>query len=141
MRSPELTDLDRSAGATTLRDRKRVVLVVEDDRDVLDALAMTLEETDYEVLRARNGLEALGQLELNGSRCDLILLDLMMPVMNGWDFRRKQKAMPAIAGIPVLLMSAGAHLSTAKGELGAVGSVTKPVDVSDLLDTIRQHLP
>jgi two-component system, chemotaxis family, chemotaxis protein CheY len=139
MRSSETTDHDRSAAATTLRDRKRVVLVVEDDRDVLDALAVTLEETDYEVLRAHNGLEALGQLEAHP--CDLILLDLMMPVMNGWDFRHKQKETPKIAKIPVLLMSAGAHLSTASGELDAVGYVTKPVDVSDLLDIVRQHCP
>jgi CheY-like chemotaxis protein len=139
MRSPEAADLDRSAGATTLRDRRRVVLVVEDDRDVLEALAETLEETDYQVLRARNGLEALGQLEAHP--CDLILLDLMMPVMNGWDFRHKQRGTPSIAGIPVLLMSAGAHLSTASGELDAVGYVTKPVDVSDLLDTVRRFCP
>ena len=139
MRSPESTDIDTSAAAATLRDRKRVVLVVEDDRDVLDALAMTLEETDYKVLRAHNGVEALRQLERHP--CDLILLDLMMPVMNGWDFRSKQKEMPSIARIPVLLMSAGAHLSTASGELDAVGYVTKPVDVSDLLDIVRQHCP
>ena len=139
MRSPEARDLDGPSGATTLRDRRRTVLVVEDDRDVLEALAETLEETDYQVLRARNGLEALGQLE--GHACDLILLDLMMPVMNGWDFRDKQRETPAIAKIPVLLMSAGAHLTTATGELDAVGYVTKPVDVSDLLDTVRRLCP
>jgi len=121
-------------------DRRRV-LVVEDDPDALDAIATMLEDAGYDVLRAANGLEALGQLGNRGGRCDLILLDLMMPVMNGWDFRRKQKATSAFATIPVLLMSAGAHMATVRAELNAAGSVTKPVEMSDLLDVVRQHCP
>jgi len=121
-------------------DRRRV-LVVEDDADALDAIATMLEDAGYDVLRAANGLEALGQLGNRGGRCDLILLDLMMPVMNGWDFRRKQKATSAFATIPVLLMSAGAHMATVRAELNAAGSVTKPVEMSDLLDVVRQHCP
>ena len=71
-----------------------VVLVVEDDFDVLNAIANILEEAGYEVLRAANGSRGVGQLGDRKGRCDLILLDLMMPVMNGWDFRRKQKRSP-----------------------------------------------
>jgi two-component system chemotaxis response regulator CheY len=118
---------------------RRVVLVVEDDFDVLLAIGTILEEAGYEVLRAANGVEALGQLGDRKGRCDLILLDLMMPVMNGWDFRRKQKDTPAFAGIPVLLMSAGAHMATVSGDLDAVGYLTKPVEMSDLLDIVRRH--
>jgi len=118
---------------------RRVVLVVEDDFDVLLAIGTILEEAGYEVLRAANGVEALGQLGDRKGRCDLILLDLMMPVMNGWDFRHKQKDTPAFAGIPVLLMSAGAHMATVSGDLDAVGYLTKPVEMSDLLDIVRRH--
>src|SRR4030095_5492539 len=101
------------------RQSRPVVLVVEDEPDARDAIAMMLEDAGYDVLQAANGLEALGQLGDHGGRCDLILLDLMMPVMNGWDFRRKQKETPAFAATPVLLMSAGAHLTTVSGELHA----------------------
>ena len=89
-----------------------VILVVDDDVDALEALSLVLEEADFDVLRATNGLEALGQLGDRGGPCDLILLDLMMPVMNGWDFRRKQMAITAFAGIPIVLMSAGARMAS-----------------------------
>ena len=100
-----------------------------------------LEDAGYEVLQAANGREALRQLGDRNGRCDLILLDLMMPVMNGWDFRRKQRETPAFAATPVLLMSAGAHLAVVRAELNAAGHITKPVEMSDLLDAVRRHLP
>lgn len=117
------------------------MLVVEDDPDSRDALAGMLEDEGYEVMRAANGFEALRQLGNNEGRCNLILLDLMMPVMNGWDFRRKQKEAPTLASIPVVLMSAGARLAAATGDLDAAGYITKPVEMSDLLDTVRRYCP
>jgi len=120
---------------------KPVVLVVEDDPDALDAITAILADAGYDALGAANGVEALGQLGDHKGRCDLILLDLLMPVMNGWDFRRKQRETPAFAHIPVLLMSAGAHMATVSGELNAAGYVTKPVEMSDLLAVVRQHCP
>lgn len=117
------------------------VLIVEDDPDALELLATILEDADYEVVRAANGLEALGTLADRRGRCDLILLDLMMPVMNGWDFRRKQLQIPALASIPVVLMSAGAHLAAASDGLDAAGSVTKPVDTGDLIAIVRRYCP
>jgi CheY-like chemotaxis protein len=117
------------------------VLIVEDDPDALDLLATLLEDADYEVVRASNGLEALGKLADRRGRCDLILLDLMMPVMNGWDFRRKQLQIPALAGIPVVLMSAGAHLAAASDGLEPAGSLTKPVDTEDLIAIVRRYCP
>ena len=116
-----------------------VVLVVEDDFDVLNAIANILEDAGYEVLRAANGFEALVQLGDRKGDCDLILLDLLMPVMNGWDFRQKQKQTPAFAGIPVVLMSAGAHLAAVSGDLDAAGYLTKPVEMTDLLGAARHH--
>jgi CheY-like chemotaxis protein len=115
-----------------------VVLVVEDDFDVLNAIASILEDAGYQVLRAANGAEALDQLGHRGGQCDLILLDLLMPVMHGWDFRQKQKQTPAFADIPVVLMSAGAHMATVS-DLDAAGYLTKPVDMTDLLGVARRY--
>jgi two-component system chemotaxis response regulator CheY len=123
------------------RADRPVILIVEDDVDTLDAIAVILEDAGYDVLRAANGREALEQLNGGVARCDLILLDLLMPVMNGWDFRRKQRETPEIAGIPVLLMSAGAHIAVVRDELKASGCMPKPVDELDLLDLVRQHCP
>jgi two-component system, chemotaxis family, chemotaxis protein CheY len=116
-----------------------VVLVVEDDFDVLNAIANILEDAGYQVLRAANGVEALGQLGDRNGQCDLILLDLLMPVMHGWDFRKKQKQTPAFADIPVVLMSAGAHMAAVSGDLEAAGYLTKPVDMSDLLGVAKRY--
>lgn len=116
-----------------------VVLVVEDDFDVLDAIANILEDAGYQVLRAANGVEALDQLGGRNGQCDLILLDLLMPVMHGWDFRKKQKQTPAFADIPVVLMSAGAHMAAVSGDLEAAGYLTKPVDMTDLLGVAKRY--
>jgi two-component system, chemotaxis family, chemotaxis protein CheY len=118
----------------------KVVLLVEDDEDARMALVDVLQESGYRVEAARHGAEGLAALRELDGRCQLILLDLMMPVMNGWDFRRKQRSIPALAKIPVLLMSAGARLAAEAGDLDAAGTITKPVEVSDLLEKVRRHL-
>jgi CheY-like chemotaxis protein len=123
----------------TTKEERKLVLLVEDDPDVRDLLAAVLEEARYEVLRACHGADALSKLEQLRARCHLILLDLMMPVMNGWDFRRKQRANPALAEIPVLLMSAGAHLVAATGDLNVAGYVAKPVEIPDLLAKVQRY--
>lgn len=121
-------------------ETSRRVMVVEDDADALDAIATILDDAGYDVVRARNGREALQQLADCAGRCDLILLDLLMPVMNGWDFRRRQRETPAFADIPVFLMSAGAHLAVVRDELQAAGCVPKPVDDADILNVVKRQL-
>jgi len=140
MPSTENPRSDHSPAPAPRRTRP-VLLVVEDEADARDAIATMLEDAGYEVLQAANGREALRQLGDRNGRCDLILLDLMMPVMNGWDFRRKQKETPAFAATPVVLMSAGAHLAIVRAELNAAGHITKPVELSDLLDAVRRYCP
>jgi CheY-like chemotaxis protein len=135
-----LATTPKDAGPTSLASR-RTVLVVEDDPDTLDAIASILEDAGYDVLRAANGREALRRLDDCEGRCDLILLDLLMPVMNGWDFRRRQRETPAFADIPVYLMSAGAHLAVVRDELQAAGCVPKPVDASEILDVVGRLRP
>jgi CheY-like chemotaxis protein len=124
-------------GTLTAESPARVVLVVDDEPDARDVLATVLEEASYKVLRAANGAEALAALTAHDGRCDVILLDLMMPVMNGWDFRRKQKQIPHLADIPVLLMSAGGRIASVRDDLEAADYVTKPVEIPDLLDKVR----
>lgn len=123
----------------TVKNPRKTVLLVEDDDDERDALAALLEQEDYRVLQAPNGAEALKLLEAQPDQCQIILLDLMMPIMNGWDFRRMQKRRAELANIPVVLMSAGAQIAFAVEDLDAAGYVTKPVELSDLLEKVERH--
>jgi two-component system chemotaxis response regulator CheY len=71
--------------------------------------------------------------------CDIILLDLMMPVMNGWDFRRKQKDSPNFSAIPVVLMSAGGNIASSCADLDTSDYIAKPVEVEELLNKIQRY--
>jgi CheY-like chemotaxis protein len=118
---------------------RKTVMIVEDDDATRDALAALLEDENYRVLQASNGVEALRILNADAAACRIICLDLMMPVMNGWDFRHQQRRTSALADIPVVLMSAGAQLAIASEDLGAAAYVSKPVVVDDLLAIVRRH--
>ena len=80
------------------------ILVVEDDPELLEGLSELLESEGHQVRRARHGLEALGFLRA-GQRPNLILLDLMMPIMNGWQFRQEQRMDSELAKIPIVVIS------------------------------------
>jgi two-component system chemotaxis response regulator CheY len=118
---------------------RKIVMLIDDDEDERDALAELLAAEDYRVLQAPNGAEGLKVLEESPEPCHIILLDLMMPVMNGWDFRRVQKGKSELAHIPVVLMSAGAQIAFAVDDLDVAGYVSKPVEMPDLLDKIERH--
>src|SRR5690242_14878079 len=81
------------------------ILIVEDNPDSRETLAMVIEGMGYTVSTASNGREALDYLRTHSLPC-LILLDLMMPVMDGWEFRNQQRQDPALADIPILVVSA-----------------------------------
>lgn len=115
------------------------VMLVDDEDDARGPLAALLRESDYLVLEATNGAEALRLLRSNPTTCRLIVLDLMMPIMNGWDFRRHQRRTADLAAIPVVLMSAGAHLAIDSDDLDAAGFISKPVEMHDLLEIVRRH--
>jgi two-component system, chemotaxis family, chemotaxis protein CheY len=115
-----------------------VVLVVDDDPDILEALAEILEAEGFEVRRARNGEEALERL--SPQRPDLILLDLMMPVMDGWEFSQRMRQRPSVADIPVIVLSADRNVGSKTKEIGAVGYLAKPFELGDLLDMVRASL-
>jgi CheY-like chemotaxis protein len=88
----------------------RRVLIVEDDVDIRETLGELLATVGYETTSAANGLEGL--TAARRARPDLIVLDLMMPVMDGWQFRSAQRQDPALASIPVIVISASAPSSS-----------------------------
>jgi CheY-like chemotaxis protein len=111
-----------------------MVLLVEDDVDVREAVTDTLEDAGYQVMTARHGQEALDLLRTRDPRPCLILLDLMMPVMDGWQFRELQSKDPALAEIPVVALSAHGGLHA----LGAADHLRKPVQLRALMDVVAR---
>ena len=111
------------------------ILVVDDDEDIRDSIQQALEDNGYRVVTARNGFEALNLLRA-GERPSVILLDVMMPVMDGATFREEQRRDPELGAIPVVAFSAYADLSDAVGRLNAEAHLTKPVRSDVLLDTL-----
>jgi CheY-like chemotaxis protein len=111
------------------------ILVVDDDRGAMEALSDILEYEGYRVERARNGLEALEYLQNTRPRPSLVILDLLMPVMDGWEFRMRQKENPELADIPVLVVTA---ISATAG-IDAVKILHKPVDINELLKTVASY--
>jgi two-component system, chemotaxis family, chemotaxis protein CheY len=107
-----------------------LVLVVDDDPDILDAICDILDGEGYRVVRARNGLEALQQLD--GERPAIILLDLMMPVMDGLAFAQALRARGLDREIPIVVISADGNPQKAAA-VGARGYLAKPFDIDALL--------
>lgn len=112
-----------------------IILIVEDDRDIRDVLAEILAEEGYQVLAAEDGAEGLRRLA-EGPTPDLILLDLMMPRMDGYQFREEQRKNPEWSPIPLVLLTAGVETSDKITALGALDVVRKPVKIDFLLDLI-----
>jgi CheY-like chemotaxis protein len=114
------------------------VLIVEDDATTRDAVTLVLESEGYLVNQAANGQEALDHLREDG-RPRVILLDLMMPVKDGWQFRAEQREDPALSTIPVVVCSADGSVQQKAASLGAAGFLQKPLDYDELLRAVRPH--
>jgi CheY-like chemotaxis protein len=110
------------------------VLIVEDDEPVRDAMREILEEEGYVITCAVNGEEALRVLA-GVPHPRLILLDLMMPVMNGWELLRALRASATLAGIPVVVLSS---LSGTEAPVG-VPAVKKPISMQALLRLVEEY--
>jgi CheY-like chemotaxis protein len=112
------------------------ILIVDDDKEVRIALAELLEGEGYTVAGAHNGREAL-KLMRGGLHPAIILLDLMMPVMDGWDFRSEQQRDPALSHVPVVIVSAsGFSAESIHTQFRPAGYVPKPLEHKQLLDVI-----
>jgi CheY-like chemotaxis protein len=110
------------------------IMIVEDDRDTREMLGRFLELEGFDVRTAANGQLALEALQREEEPC-LILLDLMMPVMNGWQFREQQVRDPRFSRIPVIVVTAAGPRDDIP-EINADGWLSKPVDFDRLLATI-----
>lgn len=112
------------------------VLIVEDDEDLREMMAQLLTIEGYDAATVANGREAMDYLN-HSVKPHLILLDLMMPVMDGWEFRRLQKADPALAPVPVIVLSA---LDQSRAQtIDAVAFLKKPLDFDRLLGLVRTY--
>ncbi|MCU1280726.1 MAG: hypothetical protein JWM53_4272 [bacterium] len=116
----------------------RVVLLVDDDTAIRETIAAILADEGYVVVAACNGAEALERLRNITARPCVILLDLMMPIMNGDQFYSEQKRDPKLAAIPVVLLSADPNLREKARAFGG-DYLPKPVRIERVLDAIERH--
>jgi CheY-like chemotaxis protein len=118
------------------------IFLVEDDADIREDLSELLRGEGYRVVSAPNGAEALALLRRlvgQGERPCVVLLDLMMPVMDGWTMRRAMIGDPALHDLPVVLVSGAADVPSQASALGAAGYLVKPFQWDDLVGAVRQH--
>ena len=113
------------------------ILLIDDDFAILDGLAELLEGEGFAVVAASNGLEALNRLR-SGLRVDVIVLDVMMPMMDGWDFRAEQLADPSLRDIPVVVISAcGFTPDTLRHQFKAYDVLAKPLDFQRFIGALK----
>jgi two-component system, chemotaxis family, chemotaxis protein CheY len=113
------------------------VLIVDDDVDLLEAVALILEQCGYRILTATSGEQALEQLRV-GPRPSLILFDLMMPGMNGWTLRQKLLDTPEYADIPAVVLSGDHMVLRNAPPPRCTSTLKKPVDLATLLQVVKQ---
>ena len=119
------------------------VLIVEDDPETREMLATLLTTEGFYAVAAEDGLEALHLLRTVRHRAPqapcLVLLDLTMPRLGGPEFRRAQLNDPILAGIPIAVMSGATDATERGATLGAVATLTKPIDLDVLIDVVRRY--
>ena len=117
------------------------VLVVDDDTEIRETIIEVLEEAGYTAVGAADGVEALAQLRDPEDRWCVVLLDLMMPNMDGRTFRAQQLQDPGISTVPVVIVSAMSDVEEAAEELKVAAHVTKPVRLADLVKIVDRFCP
>jgi CheY-like chemotaxis protein len=115
------------------------ILVIDDETSIRDVLTEVLEEEGYGVVTAANGLEAISVLRHSREPPCVILLDWMMPVMTGWEFCKEQQQDPALAAIPVVVLSATQNIQQEAAALGAAAHIPKPINFNHLLHTVERY--
>src|SRR5262249_59635540 len=114
------------------------VLVVDDDPDMLEVIELVLHEAGYTTRTALNGQQALDAVAL--AMPALIVLDMLMPVMNGWQFAREFRTRYG-AGAPIVVATAAEHVHSRGDDIEAADVLAKPFEVSDLLRILARHVP
>jgi CheY-like chemotaxis protein len=117
------------------------ILIVEDDPYIRDALQELLQDEGYFVDCAPNGREGIDFLRSESKLPCLILLDLMMPVLDGYGFRREQTQDARLSGVPVIVMTANGRSDAKAFEAETLGFLRKPIDIDDLLGLVSRVCP
>jgi CheY-like chemotaxis protein len=112
------------------------VLVVEDEPTLREVIAAYLEDSGYTVDQAENGVQALD--EMHQTRPDVVVLDLLLPIMNAYELVPRMRSQPELAAIPVVLLSAAHDLPYATEQLQPRASLAKPVDLDVLLAVVAR---
>lgn len=113
------------------------ILVVDDDNDLREIISVVLEAEGHEVRSAMDGIAALAELQ-RGGRPSLILLDMMMPRLDGEGFMRALRSDPSLADVPVVILTAHPGAREKATALGAAGCLHKPVELGELVATVQQ---
>jgi CheY-like chemotaxis protein len=139
-KSPAAKARDRRAPARGARPpgSRRTILIIDDDATTRESLADLLEALGYRVSCAADGVEALAYLRENPAP-GLILVDLMMPKMNGWVFGLERRRQPQLADVPVIVLSGIYDAESAAGYISAQGYLEKPIDPIALFNLVRRH--
>jgi CheY-like chemotaxis protein len=120
---------------------KKLILIVDDDEALRDALSEALTDEGYAAIGAADGAEALTLLrkmdQTDGHRPSAILLDLMMPGMNGWQFREAQRMDAALSSIPVVFMTANSTVKPSSCDCDQF--LRKPITLDDLLEVVARY--
>lgn len=116
----------------------QTILVVEDDRTMRELLRVHLTAAGYAVNGAANGAEAMSAVR--GVTPDLIICDVYMPDMNGFDLIAALKPLPSLANTPVIFLTVDADAHEQAAKLGAAACLTKPIRLENLLATVKQHV-
>jgi CheY-like chemotaxis protein len=117
------------------------VLVVDDDEDIRESLVDFFEDHGYEAVGAVHGRDALDRLSTHELQPCVIILDLMMPVMDGKEFREEQLGHPDISRIPVVVISAYKDVAENAKSLNVASTLAKPLDLSTLLRAVQKYCP
>jgi two-component system, chemotaxis family, chemotaxis protein CheY len=112
------------------------ILIVDDDQEIREMVEYALTDEGYAVISAQHGAAALEVLEHN--RPSLILLDMRMPVMDGWTFARAYRERPA-PHVPIVVMTAAIDAAQWSREVAAAAFIAKPFELCRLFDTVRRH--
>ena len=117
-----------------------IILVVDDQVDLRDAIAVLLEAEGYDVVDASNGDEALKYLSSAAGHVAAIVLDLAMPVMDGWQFLAERQKQPALKDIPTIVVTGVSNAKRRQEELGDIVVFTKPFHFDELIRELRRAL-
>lgn len=117
----------------------KVIMVVDDEPDILLTVGQMLEMSGYQVIKAKDGIECINKLNELLTNPDLLLLDIMMPDLSGWDIAARIKENLAWKNIPIIFLTAkGDTMSIGMGNLAAEDYIVKPFDIKDLKKRIEK---